>query len=127
MKVQSPLRKESHHSEKQKEKPALLRSDLDTFDIKRDCLFCSEIIIDESKKPLKRRRVVSSVETLEFKDTVLNHATYRKDDWGDIVAGRLHSICDLLAAEGKYHRNCAQVFLQNRNETVGSRGRQPNT
>ena len=56
----------------------------------------------------------------EFKDSVLKCARERCDEWGNLVAKRIESAIDLVAAEAKYHRRCAQEFFQCRGEnTVG--------
>ena len=43
-------------------------------------------------------------------------------DWGDAVARRINSSIDLVAAEAKYHRTCAQNFLT-KNEKTQSVGK----
>ena len=115
-------RESSIRSEKRKSKELVvdnkvespsLRSRSGYFDITSHCLFCTEFMDTASKKEVKRRKVISIVETIEFKDTVLEHAKERGDEWGEAVAKRIEGTIDLVAAEAKYHRNCAQKFLQN--------------
>ena len=108
--------------ELEEEEPTL-RSSVPTFNIKDDCIFCSEAIAGDAKTPSKRRKVVSNVETIEFQETILNKATDRQDDWGNVVGVRIQNAFDLVAAEAKYHRNCAQIFLRNRDEKVKNTGR----
>ena len=89
-----------------------LRSQDSTFDIKDDCMFCAKSVATGGKLERCRRRVVSEVETLEFKDSILVHAQKRNDEWGQIVSERIHHHLDLVAAEAKYHRDCAQAFFK---------------
>ena len=79
-------------------------------------MFCSENIPTSDRLTSKRRKLISNVETKEFKDSVLKCARERCDEWGNLVAKRIES----AAAEAKYHRHCAQEFFQCRGEnTVG--------
>ncbi len=78
-----------------------------TFDIKRDCIFCSDHVAHDSKAQYYRS-AVSNVETLQFQATVLNCAKKRNDNLGNDVAERVQHTYDLVAAEAKYHRMCAQ-------------------
>lgn len=66
--------------------------------------------------------MISIVETIEFKDNVLKHAKERGDEWGEAVAKRIEATIDLVAAEAKYHRNCAREFLR-KSEHVKSVGK----
>jgi len=79
-------------------------------------MFCSEVIAVDYKIATKRRKVVSNVETLQFQETLLNHATNKQDDWGNVVADRIRHAFDLVAAEAKYHRNCVSAFLGDKHE-----------
>ena len=101
----------------------LLRSGVSrTFDIKTDCLFCSESIMQDNKLSSNRKKAVSNVETLEFQASILKRAQERQDKWGNETAERVQHAHDLVAAEAKYHRQCAQTFLKRpwRNETNNS-------
>ena len=98
--------------EEDNELPQLWSSVAKTFDIKNACMFCSNSILQESKREYCRRRAVSNVETLEFQTTILNRAKERCDKWGEEVLERVQHACDLVAAEAKYHRQCAQSFLK---------------
>ena len=82
-----------------------------TFDIKTHCIFCTDVFTADNKLPCHRRRVVSNVETLEFHSKILDCARQRHDEWGNEVSQRVEHICDLVAAEAKYHRICAQKFF----------------
>lgn len=98
--------------EREEEVPT--RSSVSTFNIKDDCIFCFETITVESKTPSKRRKGVSNGETIDFQETILKQATDRQDDWGNVVGVRIRNAFDLVTAEAIYHRNCAQIFLRNR-------------
>lgn len=62
---------------------AILRSQTTSFDIKLDCLYCTQKITDDSKKPKSRRRDYSCVETLPIIDRIISCAKDRKDEWGN--------------------------------------------
>lgn len=59
----------------QQEKVPQLRSGVSTFHIKHNCIFCSEVITVDNKIP---QESCNNVKTLEFKETVLNHAKDRR-------------------------------------------------
>ncbi|KAJ8888464.1 hypothetical protein PR048_007954 [Dryococelus australis] len=80
-------------NEKKSEDPDLgtercLRSSVDVFNIKQDCLYCGE----------------------ETSDSVVARALERGDAWGEIVPARAVSVADLVAAEAKYHKQCRLLF-----------------
>ena len=91
-----------------------------TFDIRNDCMFCSEPITQDSRNPSCRKGSVSSVETLEFQATVLDRARERGDKLGNDVSDRVQHAYDLVAAEAKYHRACAQSFLKKKSEGMST-------
>ncbi len=84
----------------------------DDFDVIHDCIFCSNKTCGETKLPLNRRKSISNVETLEFQRNILCQAEARQDTWGGSVKGRVGTNIGLVAAEAKYHRDCAQQFFQ---------------
>ena len=90
--------------------------------ISEACLFCYEDLKDFQKLPHKRQKnsAFSNVETIEFKGHVLKKAAERGDVWGQAVTERLQNHIDLVAAEAKYHRKCAQDFfsLKNMSQTL---------
>ena len=102
-----------------------LRSCVSQFDFKNDCLFCGETTCDDVKLPAKRRKSLSQVETIEFRESVLKHSTERNDKWGDSVTARVQNCIDLIAVGAMYHRECrTQFFLaKTQNECKRSRGR----
>ena len=103
-----------------------LRSKIPVFDVKTHCLFCAELLQIDNRIPSERRKVFSNVETIEFKETVLKRASEREDNWGQSVAQRICLTSDLVAAEAKYHRNCAQDFFT-KTEKVKCVGKPANT
>jgi hypothetical protein len=73
-------------------------------------LYCAEKITDDRNKPKSRRRVSSCVETIPAIDSIVSFAKGRNDEWGNEVLLRIQSESDLVAAEAKYHRDCAAHF-----------------
>ena len=88
--------------------PTKLRSKSSEFRIKEDCLYCSKPVISDKNKPKESKS--SCVETLEYIQNVLIKSKERADTWGRAVETRIMTSSDLVAAEGKYHRQCAQRF-----------------
>lgn len=90
-----------------------LRSSLNLFDFKEMCLFCGKAadIKAESKKPLGKREKICNVETMPFKESVIDAAKSRNDEWGEIVQARVESTIDLVAAEARYHNSCCKNYF----------------
>lgn len=61
------VKKKSDSNVTQNDENPNLRSAHGTFDIKQDCIFCSESETSNSKSALKRRKTASNVETIEFR------------------------------------------------------------
>lgn len=81
----------------------------DSFNFKNHCLFCGEIATFDTKNPNQN---ISKVRTLCILETIKTHAIVRDDEWGREVSLRLSGVIDLVADEGRYHRNCYQYFLR---------------
>ena len=88
-----------------------MRSSESGFDFKRDYMFSGKNACVDSKLAVKRRRSTSEVRTLEFHNTVVQHAIRRADQLGDCVLSRAHTAIDLVAAEAKYHHDCRRAFF----------------
>ena len=93
-----------------------LRSAQTSFEFKRKCLLCAEIIDDafyakESKKPLHRRRHVYPVRTTKFDQSLVIRAKERNDEWGDAISRRISIVGDLHAADAIYHDDCYKKFF----------------
>lgn len=93
------------------------------FCFKQRCLFCGNELNEEfeNKKALKYRRQICNVSTLSFKETILNIAQTRSDNVAKAIITRIQFEHDLIAAEGKYHKDCYNSFL--RPTTGGNVGR----
>lgn len=79
------------------------------FDWKSNCVFCSKLI---DFKNIARSRV-KEVHTLPIRESLIQKAEERKDDWGNQVLGRLLICNDLVAEEAVYHDNCRKMFTLN--------------
>ena len=97
-----------------------LRSRTPVFDITTHCLFCSELLPTGRRLTVKRQKLISNVETLEFKDSVIKRARDRTDMWGEAVSKRVEATIDLVAARAKYHRTCAQEFFSKSEKVLGN-------
>lgn len=91
-----------------------LRSSLNMFNFKEMCLFCGKPadIKAEIKKPLVKRETICNVETMLYKNSVIDAAKSRNDEWGEIVQARVESTIDLVAAEARYHNSCRKNFFR---------------
>lgn len=65
--------------------PVKKRLRTSTFNFKEKCIFCDESCDPEADKklPKTRRRKIFEVRTLEFRDTLLEKAQERNDEWGE--------------------------------------------
>ena len=81
------------------------------FDFETDCLFSGKDATVGIKLELKYRKTVSNCETLDLQGSVRSQCLKRDDEWGRTVLGRLDSVHDLPAAEGRYHRTCYPEFF----------------
>lgn len=107
------------------------RSDIPVFDFKHKCLLCEgdasdEFLKKETKKPVQKRDRVHCVETLVFKDSLLETARNRNDKWGSDVILRVGNVSDLVAAEGRYHGACGKQFFKRISTQQSSKGRPKN-
>ena len=93
-------------------KRKLLRSSIETCDLKSQCFLCGQQIMVDPKNP--ERNQVHNVTLLEFHRAILEKCRKRNDKWGDEVHKRLNCTNDLVADEGKYHKTCLQRFLLDR-------------
>lgn len=79
------------------------------------CLFCDEVIDDEffkkEKKKIENRRAIHEVQSLEIKNSTLDIAIKRGDDWGKNIVNRITNVLDLVAVEAKYHGDCHKKFF----------------
>lgn len=94
-------------------KKKLRSADDGEFDFKINCLFCDKLCCEEEekKKSQARRQKVVSVQTLRFRESVLEVCDQRKDDWAKRVGSRVNSVLCLPAVEAKYHQSCYRDFL----------------
>jgi len=77
-------------------------------------LFCDEVIDDEffkKEKKIENRRAVHEVQSLEIKNSTLDIASKRGDDWGKKIVNRITNVLDLVAVEAKYHGDCHKKFF----------------
>ncbi|KAF0749504.1 Uncharacterized protein FWK35_00020019 [Aphis craccivora] len=107
------------------------RSDILVFDFKHKCLLCEGDASDEFlkkviKKPVQKRDRVHCVETLVFKDSLLETAKNRNDKWGSDVILRVGNVSDLVAAEGRYYGACGKQFFKRISTQQSSKGRPEN-
>ena len=91
------------------------RSQVEDFDIKKQCLFCAKACEPvDPKHPDRWNRVVQCErkglkDAHPFKDVVLQCCD-RNDAWSTEVEIRCHGVHDLAAAEAQYHIRCYDEF-----------------
>ena len=97
-----------------------LRSSTDlTFDWKNCCFLCEKKVNLKNRK----REGVVEVQTIPFKESVLDCSRRRGDRRGDVVAKKLQGCIDLVAEEAIYHQKCKCDFWWIKQES-SSQGRQ---
>jgi len=94
---------DSQASESNKRKS--LRSSAVSFDWKQHCFICGEVAQVDVKHP--DRSHVTRVESLTIHNRMKELCAKRNDQLGEDVLRRLNSCVDLVAAEGRYHPQCA--------------------
>jgi len=100
------------------------------FDFKHKCLLredaAEEFLKKELKKPVQKRDRVHHVETLHFKNCLLETARARDDKWGGEVIFRIDNVSDLVAVEGRYHGACGKLFFKRTSTHQSCKGRPEN-
>jgi len=86
----------------------VLRSTQKQFNFGTDCFFCGKPAFFDKKR--KTSEDVSTVKTVETKDTILAICHKRGDVWANTVQARILSVHDLHAADAVYHRKCSINF-----------------
>lgn len=94
-----PIKKYFREASTSKEEtgPSQLRSSVPKFSFKSNCLFCGHCVKEETKKPIAKRKIVHSVETLTIQNRIREVCSMREDILSDEVLGRLSSINDLVS------------------------------
>ena len=77
------------------------------FNFKEHCLFCGQPAKYENKKRICE---VFPVRTKNFQSEIIRTCEKRKDDWSNLVAGRIAFAQDLHAADAIYHQICSVNF-----------------
>lgn len=109
---QNYTRKSSIEADKKKMKISIqkeslkLRSGVEEFDFKQQCLFC----VKKCDKKLGHRKKFSCITTIEIKTKILRYCEQRNDEWARDVRSRIETECDLVACEARYHRDCYASF-----------------
>ncbi|XP_029341748.1 uncharacterized protein LOC100571724 isoform X2 [Acyrthosiphon pisum] len=82
------------------------------FKFKENCLFCDNECSKELEKKLckERRDTIIQISTLHFKQSIIDVANKRNDEWGKEVLKRLNSVICLVSEESKYHKSCERKF-----------------
>lgn len=88
---------------------------LNLFNFKTHCLFCSEIV--DTKHD--RKSNIRNVATLEIRDVILKFCKKRNDKWGESVFQRICNELDLVASESRYHSNCYSKFMSDNPKNIG--------
>ena len=93
-------------AEKESSKEKMLRSSLEPFDWKDNCLFCGKLCQRDSKYPERS----DFHETLRFKNDVLSACQKRADAVSRKLSLRVSTWSDLVAEEACYHNSCRSTF-----------------
>ena len=89
------------------------RASTRNFEWKTDCLFCGDNVGVQSSKKNPSRHTFSHVETVEFRDIVLEKISDNEDTFLSQVRHRLLSCIDLVSVQAVYHTRCLTNFSLN--------------
>lgn len=108
-----------------------VRSKSDAFDFKNQCFLCGEGLPEDFqekqlKLPASKRNFVHKVMKLEAKNTFMEAANKRSDEWALKILERIRNEDDLVAVDAWYHRFCNRKLYQKPSGEVKS-GRPPAT
>ena len=96
----------------------LKRSQVSSFEFKKNCLFCGEMCIPlapDCHNPDRWRRVAQCRTVDNFKKNILDVCDLRNDHVADSVCIRVSgAVADLHAADAQYHNNCYKTFVSAR-------------
>lgn len=106
-----------------------LRSRTEGFCFKDQCFLCGEGIPEDFLKKQERlpeheRNLIHHVMKLGVKETIVNAAENRGDEWGKKVLDRIRNVKDLVAVDAWYHRFCHRKLYQ-RPKSEMKRGHRP--
>uniref|UniRef100_UPI00358E6C8F uncharacterized protein n=1 Tax=Myxine glutinosa TaxID=7769 RepID=UPI00358E6C8F len=94
------------------------RSDLRSFEFRRDCIFCGTPCEQDKKNPNRQKRRVVFCRTADrihhkpFKTAILDNCHTRADQWANEVLVRIEgAVSDLHAADAMYHYDCKTKFM----------------
>ena len=87
------------------------------FNWKHDCFYCEEECKVDPHNP--NRIAWCEVRTLPVKENILHECLRKKNEQSEALRMRLLSINDLVAAGGRYHKNCRQNFFHKTSKSVG--------
>lgn len=103
------------------------RRSSESCNLDKICFLCGDEITDEflklqKKLPLSRRNIVHTVESLSVRETILEAAGRRRDEWAQQIIYRLASVNDLVAADARYHSQCRLKLYKPPSTTTLKRG-----
>ena len=90
------------------------------FNIKEDCLFCAisqKSLVSSLRGRLDKTNELIPVRRIDWKAELEIKVLKRDDEWGFLVHNRIAGLCDLVAAEAKYHALCMTAFYKGRSNS----------
>ena len=87
------------------------RSQVETFQWKTHCLFCSEVLMIGNRHPGRHVKVVNA-EVCSQKN-LRDKCLERGDKWAGDVERRMTDCTDLVASDAVYHKQCQSIFFTN--------------
>ena len=88
------------------------RSQVETFQWKTHCLFCSKVLMNDDRHPGRYDKVVKA--EVCSKKNLFDKCIERGDKWADDVKRRLSDCIDLVASDAVYHKQCQSNFFTNK-------------
>ena len=80
------------------------------FDFKRQCFYCGDICKLDPKNPSRKNFELVRTKTTKIYNETIRICETRDNILSKSILGRLLTINDLVAAEGRYHKACRSKF-----------------
>ncbi|GBM84066.1 hypothetical protein AVEN_157681-1 [Araneus ventricosus] len=109
----------------------ITRSTITPFSFKRNCFLCGleitkEFLEHQKRLPVHLRNVVYQVQTNSVRETVLQQAEKKGDDWVKAIIHRILPVSELPPVDAQYHNECMKnLYKRNKANEKKKRGKYP--
>ena len=103
-------KRSSTSSEECKIKRPSIRLNQQSFDFKKQCLYCGHDCVFDERRPDRNNFEEVRTKSTDIYYVTLEICQNRDDQLAKTVEARLHGVYDLVAAEARYHVSCRTNF-----------------